>query len=162
MVQRRLNPYTVAPDGVAALVGVENYLKKSGLDHKLVLLVQTPASRIDGCACCCTCIPKTRASSVKPRCGFVCSTPGAKSNLYSERERAALAWTEALTNIAATHAPDAVYDQARKQFFGKGDGGSVDSHRHDQCLEPAVDRDARGSSGRSRQGGVTRRRNEAA
>ena len=39
MLQRRLNPYTVAPDGVAALVGVEDYLKKSELDHKLVLLV---------------------------------------------------------------------------------------------------------------------------
>jgi alkylhydroperoxidase family enzyme len=42
-----------------------------------------------------------------------------ESNLYSERERAALAWTEALTNIAATHAPDAVCDQARKHFSEK-------------------------------------------
>ena len=42
-----------------------------------------------------------------------------ESNLYSERERAALAWTEALTNIAATRAPDAVYDQARKHFSEK-------------------------------------------
>ena len=45
--------------------------------------------------------------------------PGTSSNLYSARERAALAWAESLTNIAATHAPDHVYDEARRQFSEK-------------------------------------------
>ena len=49
---RRMNPFTVAPDGVSALVAVENYLKTSGLDPKLVLLVNTRVSQINGCAYC--------------------------------------------------------------------------------------------------------------
>ena len=49
---QRINPYHVAPDGVAALVGVENYLQACGLDHKLIALVKTRASQINGCAYC--------------------------------------------------------------------------------------------------------------
>jgi AhpD family alkylhydroperoxidase len=48
----RLNPFTVAPDGVAALVAVENYLKTCGLDHRLLALVKTRVSQINGCAYC--------------------------------------------------------------------------------------------------------------
>ena len=119
MVKRRLNPYTVAPDGVAALVGVENYLKKSGLDHKLVLLVQTRASQINGCAYCLHMHTEDARKLGETEIRLYLLDAWRESNLYSERERAALAWTEALTNIAATHAPDAVYDQARKHFSEK-------------------------------------------
>ena len=49
---QRLNPSTVVPDGVAALVGVEGYLQKCGLDHKLMALVKTRVSQINGCAYC--------------------------------------------------------------------------------------------------------------
>ena len=49
---QRLNPSTVVPDGVAALVGVESYLQKCGLDHKLMVLVKTRVSQINGCAYC--------------------------------------------------------------------------------------------------------------
>src|SRR5262249_28815011 len=52
MMQRRLNPFTVAPDGVAALVGVENYLQACGLDRKLIALVKTRVSQINCCAYC--------------------------------------------------------------------------------------------------------------
>ena len=115
MTQRRLNPYTVAPDGVAALVGVENYLKKSGLDHKLVLLVQTRASQINGCAYCLHMHTEEARKLGETEMRLYLLDAWHESNIYSERERAALAWT----NIAATHAPDAVYDQARKQFSEK-------------------------------------------
>jgi AhpD family alkylhydroperoxidase len=49
---QRMNPYNVAPEGVASLVGVEKYLEKSGLDHTLVLLLKIHASQINGCAYC--------------------------------------------------------------------------------------------------------------
>ena len=52
MMKRRLNPFTVTPDGVAALVGVENYLKTCGLDHKFMTLVKTRVSQMNGCAYC--------------------------------------------------------------------------------------------------------------
>ena len=51
-MKQRLNPFTVAPDGVAALSGVENYLQRCGLDHKLIALVKTRVSQINGCAYC--------------------------------------------------------------------------------------------------------------
>jgi alkylhydroperoxidase family enzyme len=51
--------------------------------------------------------------------GCTCSTPGAKRRCFSERERAALAWTEALTLVSKDHVPDAVYEQARRHFNEK-------------------------------------------
>jgi AhpD family alkylhydroperoxidase len=51
-MKQRLNPFTVAPDGVAALIAVEKYLQTCGLDPKLVALVKTRASQINGCAYC--------------------------------------------------------------------------------------------------------------
>jgi AhpD family alkylhydroperoxidase len=49
---QRLNPFIVTPDGVAALSGVESYIQKSGLDHRLIALVKTRVSQINGCAYC--------------------------------------------------------------------------------------------------------------
>ena len=118
-MQRRLNPMTVAPDGVAALVAVENYLKSSGLDRKLVFLVQTRASQINGCAYCLHMHTEDACKLGETEMRLYLLDAWRESNLYTERERAALAWTEALTNIAATHAPDQVYDQARKYFSEK-------------------------------------------
>ena len=51
-MKQRLNPFTAAPDGVAALVAVENYLEKSGFDHKLAVLVKVRVSQMNGCAYC--------------------------------------------------------------------------------------------------------------
>jgi len=119
MVQRRLNPFTVVPDGLAALVGVENYLKASGLDQKLAILVRTRASQINGCAYCLHMHTEEARKLGETDMRLHLLDAWRESNLYSEREQAALAWTEALTDIATTHAPDAVYDRARKQFSEK-------------------------------------------
>jgi len=119
MVQRRLNAFTVVPDGLAALVAVENYLKASGLDQRLAVLVNMRASQINGCAYCLHMHSEEARKLGESDMRLHLLDAWRESNLYSEREQAALAWTEALTNIAATHAPDAVYDQARKQFSEK-------------------------------------------
>ena len=55
----------------------------------------------------------------KPSNASICSTPGTNHPSYTARERAALAWTEALTRIAETHAPDATYDEVRRHFEDK-------------------------------------------
>jgi alkylhydroperoxidase family enzyme len=107
---QRLNPFTATPDGVAALVAVENYLKTSGLDHRLLALVKTRVSQINGCAYCLHMHTPTRLYLLDA---------WHESNLYSDRERAALAWADSLTNISTTHAPDEVYEQARRQFNEK-------------------------------------------
>jgi AhpD family alkylhydroperoxidase len=119
MTTPRLNPLTVAPDGVAALVGVEKYLQGCGLDHKLIALVKTRVSQINGCAYCLHMHTQEARKLGESDTRLYLLNAWHESNLYSARERAALAWAESLTNIAATHAPDKVYDEARRQFSEK-------------------------------------------
>ncbi len=116
---RRLNPYTVAPDGVAALVNVEKYLEKCGLDPKLVALVKTRVSQINGCAYCLHMHTEEARKLGEADTRLYLLDAWRESALYSARERAALAWAESLTHIASTHAPDDVYDEARRQFSEK-------------------------------------------
>jgi len=119
MTTPRLNPLTVAPDGVAALVGVEKYLQGCGLDHKLIALVKTRVSQINGCAYCLHMHTQEARKLGESDTRLYLLNAWRESNLYSARERAALAWAESLMNIAATHAPDKVYDEARRQFSEK-------------------------------------------
>jgi AhpD family alkylhydroperoxidase len=119
IMTQRVNPYTVAPDGVAALIGVENYLKECGLDHKLIALVKMRVSQINGCAYCLH-MHSTEARKLgETEAWLYLLDAWHESKLYSERERAALAWAEALTHIVASRAPDDVYDAARRQFSEK-------------------------------------------
>jgi AhpD family alkylhydroperoxidase len=115
----RLNAYKVAPDGISALVAVENYLKNSGLDHKLLTLVKVRVSQINGCAYCLHMHTEEARKLGESPTRLYLLNAWHESNLYSDRERAALAWAESLTNISTTHAPDEVYEQARRQFSEK-------------------------------------------
>jgi AhpD family alkylhydroperoxidase len=116
---QRVNPYTVAPDGVAALTGVEKYLQTCGLDHKLIALIKTRVSQINGCAYCLHMHTQEARKLGETEARLYLLDAWHESKLYSERERAALAWAEALTHIAASRAPDDVYDAARRQFSEK-------------------------------------------
>jgi AhpD family alkylhydroperoxidase len=116
---QRLNPYTVAPDGVAALRAVEKYLPSCGLDQRLIALVKTRVSQINGCAYCLHMHTEDARKLGESDVRLHLLDAWRESNLYSPRERAALAWAESLTHIAATHAPDPIYDEARRQFSEK-------------------------------------------
>jgi AhpD family alkylhydroperoxidase len=116
---QRVNPYTVAPDGVAALTGVENYLQTCGLDPKLVALIKTRVSQINGCTYCLHMHTQEARKLGETEARLYVLDGWHESKLYSERERAALVWAEALTHIAASRAPDDVYDAARRQFSEK-------------------------------------------
>jgi len=112
----RLNPYQAAPDAMKAMTALENYVRGCGLDPTLIELVKTRASQINGCAFCIhmhTMDARARGETVER---LFLLDAWRESPLYDERERAALAWTEALTLIADTHAPDAVYEKVRQQF----------------------------------------------
>jgi AhpD family alkylhydroperoxidase len=118
-MKQRMDAFAVAPDGLAALSGVERYIQRSGLAPRLVVLVQTRASQINGCAYCLHMHTEEARKLGESDMRLYLLDAWHESSLYSPRERAALAWAESLTKIAATHAPDDVYEEARRQFSEK-------------------------------------------
>ena len=113
---KRLNPYVAAPDTMKPLIALEATLKESGLEHSLIHLVKMRASQINGCAYC---LHMHSADAIKegesPARLFLLDA-WHESALYSPRERAALAWTDALTLVAQTHAPDEAYAEVVRHF----------------------------------------------
>ncbi len=118
-MKSRLNPFSVAPEGIATLSGVEQYLQTCGLDPKLMALVKTRVSQINGCAYCLHMHTEEARKAGESDMRLQLLAAWYESSLYSARERAALTWAESLTDIAATHAPDDVYDEVRRQFSEK-------------------------------------------
>jgi AhpD family alkylhydroperoxidase len=116
---QRINPYTAAPDGIAALIAVESYLEKCGLDHKLLLLIKTRVSQVNGCEYCLHMHTQDARKLGETEARLYLLNAWHESQLYSARERAALAWAESLTHISRTHAPDDVYNEARQHFSEK-------------------------------------------
>src|ERR1700686_3055007 len=112
----RLNPYKAAPEAMKALVALENYVQESGLDHSLIDLVKTRASQINGCAYCIHMHTREARGRGESEERLYLLNAWRESPLYSARERAALAWTEAVTLVSQTHVPDSVYEEVRKQF----------------------------------------------
>jgi AhpD family alkylhydroperoxidase len=115
-MQPRLNPYKAAPEMINALVALENALQASGLERSLIDLVKTRASQINGCAYCIHMHTTEARSRGESEERLYLLDAWHESPLYSDRERAALAWTEAVTLVAQTHVPDNVYDTARAAF----------------------------------------------
>ena len=104
----RLDHSRVAPEGMQALLGMERYLAKS-LPRGLIHLVKLRASQINGCAYCIDMHwHEARASGESEQRLYGLLT-WEEAGAYTPAERAALAWTEAVTDISRTHAPDAVY-----------------------------------------------------
>ena len=112
----RMNFFKAAPDTIKALVAVEDQVKASGLEHSLIELVKTRASQINGCAYCVDMHTTDARKAGETEQRLYLLNAWRESPLYTERERAALAWTEALTLISETHAPDADYEAMRAQF----------------------------------------------
>jgi AhpD family alkylhydroperoxidase len=115
----RLDGYKIAPDAMKALIGVETYIQKSGLEKPLIELVKMRASQINGCAYCLDMHSRDARRGGETEQRLYVLDAWAESTLYTPRERAALAWTDSLTRIADTHAPDDVYDALRAQFSDK-------------------------------------------
>ena len=112
----RLNPYQAAPGAMKALMALETEVQQSGLDHTLVELVKIRASQINGCAFCLHMHTRDARAKGESEQRIYLLDAWRESPLFSDRERAALAWTEAVTLVSQTHVPDAVFDQAKAQF----------------------------------------------
>ncbi len=112
----RVDPYKAAPELMKAMMAFEAVVVGSGLDHSLIELVKTRASQINGCAFCVQMhVTEARKLGVsEERLQLLCVWREAP--VFSERERAALTWAEALTRIADGPMPPDVYDQARARF----------------------------------------------
>ncbi|SRR5581483_1293794 len=116
MTPRLDNIFKLAPNPLKAMLALEASLKASGLEHNLLELVKLRASQINGCAHCihmhATDLRKEGESEMR----LYMLNAWRESPLYSAREKAALAWTEALTRLAETGAPDADYELVKAQF----------------------------------------------
>jgi AhpD family alkylhydroperoxidase len=112
----RLNPYQAAPNTLKALMALESEVQGSGLEQSLIELVKTRASQINGCAFCINMHTQDARKHGETEQRLYLLDAWRESPVYSERERAALAWTEAVTQISETHAPDGAYEEVRAQF----------------------------------------------
>jgi AhpD family alkylhydroperoxidase len=119
-MRERLNYYKAAPDGVKALRQVGAYLQTSGLETGLLHLVYLRASQINGCAFCVDMHTREALRDGEQEKRLHMLVVWRESPLFTERERAALGWTEAVTRLEHTHAPDDVYEEARRHFDEAG------------------------------------------
>ena len=119
-MRERLNYYKAAPDGINALRQLGAYLKTSGLEASLLHLVYLRASQINGCAFCVDMHAREALRDGEQEKHLHMLGVWRESPLFSDRERAALGWTEAVTRLEHTHAPDDVYEEARRHFDEAG------------------------------------------
>ena len=112
----RLNPYQAAPDAMKAVAALETYVKGSGLEASLIELIKMRASQINGCAYCLDMHARDARAKGESEQRLYLLDAWRESPLYSDRERAALAWTEAVTLVTQTRVPDEVYEEARRNF----------------------------------------------
>ena len=101
------------------MLALEKYLGECGLEHRLIHLMKMRASQINGCAYCIDMHSKDARALGETEQRLYELDAWRETPFYTDRERAALAWTEALTLVSETHVPDAVYEEARKQFNEK-------------------------------------------
>lgn len=116
MTSRIDNPFELAPESTRAMMALEKSFQSSGLEPLLMGLVRLRASQVNGCAFCIDLhVGESLKAGEDPM--RLHMLPGwRESGLYSQRERAALAWTESLTRVAETHAPDDVYAELMAHF----------------------------------------------
>jgi AhpD family alkylhydroperoxidase len=118
-MEARFNYLEAAPNGYKALVGTENYLNGCGLEKSLLHLIKLRASQINGCGFCLDMHWKDLKAIGEKDERLYSLDAWRECPYYTERERAALAWTEALTLVTSGHAPDTVYEEVHTHFTEK-------------------------------------------
>lgn len=112
----RIDYGKTAPGAIQAMVGLETYLKGSTIEPALRELVKMRASQINGCGYCLDMHSKDARAQGETEQRLYVLPAWREAPFYTDRERAALAWTEALTLVAESHVPDEVFEEARAQF----------------------------------------------
>ena len=117
-MEQRLDYPKLAPEAVRALYGLEGYLAKSGLEPSLRELVKIRSSQINGCAYCIDMHTKDARAAGETEQRIYALSAWRETPFFTDRERAALAWTEALTHIG-DGVPDALFAATREHFAEK-------------------------------------------
>jgi len=115
----RIRYTQVAPLAYHAMLGLEKYLHQCGLEEGLLHLIKMRASQINGCAYCLDMHSKDLRAIGETEQRIYSLDAWAECPYYTDRERAALAWTDAVTRVSETHVPDEVYDQVKDHFSEK-------------------------------------------
>lgn len=116
---QRLKPFEIAPDGYRAMRGLQAYVSECGLEHSLLELVEIRASQLNGCAFCLAMHVRSARQHGESDERLHLLNAWRESPIYTARERAALAWAEAVTKLTDGHVPDDVYEAARRAFSEK-------------------------------------------
>ena len=118
-MQPRIDYAKTAPGVAKAMLGLEEYVYHTGLERGLLELVRLRASLINGCAYCVDMHTKVARSLGETEQRLYSVSVWREAPYYTEREHAALAWTEAVTLVSGDHVPDEVYETARQHFPDK-------------------------------------------
>jgi AhpD family alkylhydroperoxidase len=115
-MKERIDYHKFAHEALHSLLAIERYLAASGIDPKLLHLIKLRASQINGCAYCIDMHSKDARAAGETEQRLYELNAWRETPFYSERERAALEWTEALTLISQTHAPDDIFERVSANF----------------------------------------------
>src|SRR5512139_837161 len=115
-MKARIDRMHVNQGVMQAVLGLERQVHKAGFDRTLVDLVRMRASQINGCAYCLDMHSKDARAAGETEQRLYLLNAWREAPFYCERERAALAWTEALTLVADNHVPDELYNEVRQHF----------------------------------------------
>ena len=115
-MESRIDYSQYAQGALQGMLAIEQYIASCGIDHKLIHLLKMRASQINGCAYCIDMhsIDARAAGETEQR--LYALDAWRETPFFDDRERAALAWIEAVTLLANTHVPDSVFEEARKHF----------------------------------------------
>jgi AhpD family alkylhydroperoxidase len=115
-MKARIEYQKTTPQAVHAMLGLEHYVQGSELDQRLLELVRMRASQMNGCAYCLDMHSKDARAEGETEQRLYGLSAWRETPYYSDRERAALEWTEAITDISHSHAGDDIYDRVRAHF----------------------------------------------
>jgi AhpD family alkylhydroperoxidase len=118
-MQPRLDYARTAPDGLKAMLGLEQYARQSGLEPALLDLIKIRVSQINGCAFCLDMHSKDARAAGETEQRLYALPAWREAPFFSDRERAALAWAEAVTRVSETHVSDEIYETVRQHFTEK-------------------------------------------
>ena len=118
-MEPRINVAKVDPKAYQAMLGLETYIHQSGLEKPLLELMKMRASQINGCAYCLDMHSKDARAAGETEQRLYGLNAWEEAPYYSDRERAALAWTEAVTLVSEGHVPDKVFEEVRRVFSEK-------------------------------------------
>ncbi len=115
-MEPRIDFTRLSPEGYKAMLGLERYLSMSPVEKKLLHLVKLRVSQINGCAFCLDMHWKDLKGEGETDQRMYSLDAWRETSYYTDRERTALAWAEAVTNISDGHAPDELFEEARQYF----------------------------------------------